>query len=156
MLYGGLVQVKRVSSPVLRIEDADDAQRVYDSFEKEFAEAFSPHVVNKPGGVYVDGIVLKATVITEKMALAQCKQPYVIGADYTIADIAAFPWLRNHVLLDIDIGKFPAVKAWVDKIAERDAVKRALAKVATIKSSRDKATDEDKDRFFGRGQYARA
>ena len=70
MLYGGLVQVKRVSAPVLTIETDDDAQRVYDDFEKEFAEAFSPHVVNKPGGVYVDGIVLKATVITEKMALA--------------------------------------------------------------------------------------
>jgi N-methylhydantoinase A/acetophenone carboxylase len=69
MLYGGLVQVKRVSSPVLTIDSDDDAQRVYDAFEKEFSEAFSPHVVNKPGGVYVDGVVLKATVITEKMSL---------------------------------------------------------------------------------------
>jgi N-methylhydantoinase A/oxoprolinase/acetone carboxylase beta subunit len=69
MLYGGLVHVKRVSSPVLRIENEDDARRVYDAFEKEFSEAFSPHVVNKPGGAYVDGIVVKATVVTEKMAL---------------------------------------------------------------------------------------
>ncbi|MGW6281274.1 hydantoinase/oxoprolinase family protein [Kribbella sp. NPDC055071] len=70
MLYGGLVQVKRVSSPVLTIDSEDDAHRVYADFEKEFAEAFSPHVINKPGGVYIDGIVLKATVITEKLALA--------------------------------------------------------------------------------------
>jgi N-methylhydantoinase A/oxoprolinase/acetone carboxylase beta subunit len=70
MLYGGLVQVKRVSSPMLRIETDDDAQRVYAAFEKEFAEAFSPHVINKPGGVYVDGIVVKATVVTEKLELA--------------------------------------------------------------------------------------
>ena len=69
MLYGGLVQVKRVSSPVLFIESDDDARRVYDDFEKEFSEAFSPHVVNKPGGVYLDGIVLKATVTTEKLDL---------------------------------------------------------------------------------------
>jgi N-methylhydantoinase A/oxoprolinase/acetone carboxylase beta subunit len=69
MLYGGLVHVKRVSSPVLRIESEDDARRVYEAFEKEFSEAFSPHVVNKPGGAYLDGIVLKATVVTEKMAL---------------------------------------------------------------------------------------
>ena len=46
------------------------------------------------------------------------------------------------------------MKAWVDKIGARDAVKRALAKVATVKSSRDNATDENKDRFFGRGKYA--
>lgn len=69
MLYGGLVQTKRVSSPVLTIDSPDDAQRIYDDFEKEFSDAFSPHVVNKPGGVYIDGIVVKATVITEKMAL---------------------------------------------------------------------------------------
>jgi len=42
MLYGGLVQVKRVSCPVLAIESDADAQRVYDDFEKEFAEAFRP------------------------------------------------------------------------------------------------------------------
>jgi hypothetical protein len=38
----------------------------------------------------------------------------------------------------------------------RDAVKRALARVATIKSMRDSATDDAKDRFFGRGKYAQA
>ena len=69
MLYGGLVQVKRVACPVLTIESDADAQRVYDDFEKEFAEAFSPHVVNKPGGVYIDGIIVKATVVTEKVQL---------------------------------------------------------------------------------------
>jgi N-methylhydantoinase A/acetophenone carboxylase len=69
MLYGGLVHVKRVSSPVLRLENENDARLVYDAFEKEFSEAFSPHVVNKPGGAYLDGIVLKATVVTEKIAL---------------------------------------------------------------------------------------
>jgi N-methylhydantoinase A/acetophenone carboxylase len=69
MLYGGLVQVKRVASPLLFIDSDDDARRVYDDFEKEFSEAFSPHVVNKPGGVYLDGIILKATVTTEKLTL---------------------------------------------------------------------------------------
>ena len=69
MLYGGLVQVKRVSSPVLTIDSDDDALRVYEDFEKEFAEAFSPYVVNKPGGVYLDAIILKASVTTDKMSL---------------------------------------------------------------------------------------
>lgn len=81
---------------------------------------------------------------------------YVAGDDYTIADIAAFPWLRNVELLGIDLAKRPHVKAWVDKISARDAVKRMLAKIATIKSVRDNATDDAKDRYFGRGKYARA
>jgi GST-like protein len=83
-------------------------------------------------------------------------RPFVAGSEYTIADIAAWPWLRNFELLGIDAGKFPAIKKWVDTIAAREAVKRALAQVGTLKSVRDKASDDQKDRFFGRGKYARA
>ena len=81
---------------------------------------------------------------------------YVAGSEYTVADIAAFPWLRNVDFLGIDIAPRPHVKAWVDRISARDAVKRAMAKVAAIKSSRDTASTDDKDRIFGRGKYARA
>ena len=84
------------------------------------------------------------------------KTAYVAGDEYSIADMAAFPWLRNVDLLAIDLGKRPHVKAWVDKIGVRDAVKRAYGKIATIKSVRDSASDDAKDRFFGRGKYARA
>ena len=35
-------------------------------------------------------------------------------------------------------------------------VKAMIAKQSEIKSSRETATDENKDRFFGRGKYARA
>ncbi len=80
---------------------------------------------------------------------------YVAGNDYTIADIAAWPWLRNFELLAIDPAKYPIIKNWVDKIAAREAAKRALAQVGTLKSIRDKASDDQKDRFFGRGKYAR-
>jgi GST-like protein len=50
----------------------------------------------------------------------------------------------------------PNLGRWFDAIAARPAVKRALAKVDAITSSRDVATDEAKDRIFGRGKYARA
>src|SRR4029079_10166317 len=83
-------------------------------------------------------------------------RPYVAGSEYTIADIAAWPWLRNFELLAIEPGTYQTVKAWLDKIAARDAVKRALAHLPNLKSVRDKATDDQKDRFFGRGKYARA
>jgi GST-like protein len=81
---------------------------------------------------------------------------FVAGGEYSIADIAAFPWLRNTDFLGIDISSRPNVKRWVDKLNARDAVKRAMAKVAEIKSVRDSATDDAKDRYFGRGKYARA
>jgi N-methylhydantoinase A/oxoprolinase/acetone carboxylase beta subunit len=71
MLYGGQVNVKRASSPLLFIRSDADAKAVYDEFEKEFSESFSPLVVNRPGGVYLDSFVLRVTVPTEKPALPQ-------------------------------------------------------------------------------------
>jgi N-methylhydantoinase A/oxoprolinase/acetone carboxylase beta subunit len=62
MLYGGQVNVKRMSSPVTHIKSESDALDIYNAFEKEFSEAFSPLVVNKPGGVYLDNFVLRVTV----------------------------------------------------------------------------------------------
>jgi GST-like protein len=81
---------------------------------------------------------------------------YVAGSDYTIADIAVWPWLRNNQLLAIDLGKYPAVTKYIETIGARDAAKRMLAKLPSLKSSRDTASAENKDRFFGRGKYALA
>ncbi len=83
------------------------------------------------------------------------QRPYVGGDEYTIADIASFPWLRNHVLLDVDVSNRPNLKRYIEKVGERPAVKQALAKVGAITSARDTATDDAKDRFFQRGKYAR-
>jgi N-methylhydantoinase A/acetophenone carboxylase len=69
MLYGGLIHVKRTASPVLFLRGPSDVQAVYEAFEREFSQAFSPLVVNKPGGVYVDNFVLKATIPTRKLSL---------------------------------------------------------------------------------------
>ena len=82
-------------------------------------------------------------------------RPYIGGEEYTIVDIATFPWLRNNVLLDVDISDRPNVKRYIDTIAARPAVQAMLAKIAQIKSNRDTANDDQKDRFFNRGKYAR-
>ena len=49
-LYGGQINSKRASSPLLFIESSDDVMQVYRRFEQEFSEAFSPLAVNVPGG----------------------------------------------------------------------------------------------------------
>ena len=82
--------------------------------------------------------------------------PYLGGQDYTVADIATFPWTRNHDAQGVKCDDHPNLARWFGKISERPAVKAALAKVAAIKSTRETASDDDKDRFFQRGRYARA
>lgn len=83
------------------------------------------------------------------------------GGEYSIADIATFPWVRNTGAL---IGKeveaaYPKTMAWVAGIAARPAVVRALAAVDDVRNKTtqfDKAGDEAKDRLFGRGRYGAA
>ena len=81
--------------------------------------------------------------------------PYLGGDDYTIADIATFPWTRNHDAQGVPWTDKPHLSRWFKAIAERPAVKAALAKIAAIKSNRETASDDQKDQFFGRGKYAR-
>ena len=82
--------------------------------------------------------------------------PYLGGDEYSIADIATFPWTRNHDIQGVKWEDNPNLARWFKSIDERPAVKAALAKVGVIKSNRDTANDDQKDRFFNRGKYARA
>jgi GST-like protein len=84
------------------------------------------------------------------------KLQFLGGDEYSIADIATFPWTRQHDAHGVKWEDKPNLKRWFEAISERPAVQRAIEKVNAIKSSRDVATDEHKDRFFGRGRYARA
>jgi GST-like protein len=81
---------------------------------------------------------------------------YIAGSEYSIADMATFPWTRNHDAQGVKWEDNPNLARWFKSIEERPAVKAALAKVGQIKSNRDTASDDQKDRFFNRGRYARA
>jgi GST-like protein len=88
-------------------------------------------------------------VMDKRLALS----PYIAGPEYTIADIAIFPWLRSWQNQGIDWADFPHVKAWFDRIGERPAVQRGLQVLA----DRRRALVDDKAReaLFGATQYAR-
>lgn len=49
---------------------------------------------------------------------------WLAGADYSMADIATFPWAGRHEWQQIDLADFPNVKRWFDAMAARPAVQR--------------------------------
>ena len=49
---------------------------------------------------------------------------FLAGNEYTIADIATFPWIARHGWHDIGLNKFKNLNRWYDEISGRDAVKR--------------------------------
>lgn len=52
---------------------------------------------------------------------------FLAGEDYTIADIACFPWIMTHKAQRISLDRYPAVARWYGAIRARDAVQRGLA-----------------------------
>jgi len=89
------------------------------------------------------------------------ESPYLGSAEYSIADIATFPWMRNvpALLGDAAAAKFPNITRWVKAIDERPAVKKALAEVDAVRARTtafDKAEPAALDKMFGRGQFAAA
>jgi GST-like protein len=57
------------------------------------------------------------------------KVPF-LGGDYSIADIATWPWVRVRWLHRIDLEEFPNVRRWYDRIEARPAVQRGVALLA--------------------------
>jgi GSH-dependent disulfide-bond oxidoreductase len=76
---------------------------------------------------------------------------FIAGKEYSIADMAAYPWTVSHEDQGINLDEFPQVKRWFAHIRDRTATKRAYAIGDTIKGKLDARTDEEARRnLFGR------
>lgn len=53
-------------------------------------------------------------------------QDYLAGDDYTLADIAAYPWVAVHEWAAIDLIEFPAIDRWLARVGQRRAVSRGM------------------------------
>jgi GST-like protein len=51
---------------------------------------------------------------------------FVAGGEYSIADMAIFPWVRTHKAQKVLLIEFPHVQRWYDDLFKRPAVKRGL------------------------------
>ena len=49
-----------------------------------------------------------------------------LAGDYSIADIATYPWVARHEWHKTDLNDFPHVKRWFDAISARPAVQRGM------------------------------
>ena len=52
---------------------------------------------------------------------------YLAGDDYSIADVATYPWVARFERHQVDLAEFPNVNAWFDKISDRPAVDAGMA-----------------------------
>src|SRR6267142_2247816 len=73
-----------------------------------------------------------------------------VAGDYSIADMACYPWIVLHEKQGQDLNDFPNLKRWFETIQRRDAVQRAYALAKTINTA-PTVTDESKSILFGQG-----
>ena len=78
---------------------------------------------------------------------------FIACNQYTVADIAIFPWLRSWQNQGIDWADFPYLKEWFDRVGARPAVQRGVQVLADLrKPFRD---EKEKDILFGKTQFER-
>ncbi len=59
---------------------------------------------------------------------------FISGDDYSIADMACYPWIVPHERQGVDLSDYPEVERWFATIQKRPATQQAYAKGATVTS----------------------
>ncbi|MDB5581636.1 MAG: thiol:disulfide oxidoreductase [Bradyrhizobium sp.] len=77
---------------------------------------------------------------------------FVAGDEYSVADIACFPWIMTHKKQAISLDEYPSVKRWFAEIRSREAVQRGIeASRSLFTSGVDHLSDEARAKLFGIG-----
>ena len=76
---------------------------------------------------------------------------FIACNQYSIADIAIFPWLRSWENQGIDWADYPHLKRWFDLIAARPAVQRGIKVLADLR--KPLTGDKEREILFGKSQY---
>ncbi len=78
---------------------------------------------------------------------------FIAGDEYSIADIAIFPWLRSWENQGIVLSDYPHLQKWFDGIAVRPAVERGVKVLAELRTPI--TGDKEREILFGKTQYQR-
>jgi GST-like protein len=82
------------------------------------------------------------------------EQSEYLAGDYSIADVATYPWVDVRWFHEIDLAQFPHVERWFNQLSQREAVTRGAG---LMKSEEviGNVTEETREIYFGRRQTER-
>lgn len=55
------------------------------------------------------------------------RHDYLAGEQYSVADIACFPWVQTYKRQEIDLADFPHVQCWYETLKQREGLRRGMA-----------------------------
>jgi len=76
---------------------------------------------------------------------------FIVGDEYTIADMASYPWINPYSKAPIDLAPYPNVQRWHESIKMRPATQRVYAQGETINASGQPLSEEARKILFGHG-----
>jgi GST-like protein len=79
------------------------------------------------------------------------RSKYLGGAEYSVADMAVYPWLRSWKNQGIDWNDHPHLRGWFDEIGARPAVQRGCVVLASAR--KPLVDDKAREALFGTQQY---
>jgi N-methylhydantoinase A/acetophenone carboxylase len=143
MKFGGQLNVKRVASPLLRVESEEDMRAIYSAFEREFSEAYSPLGLNPEAGVEIEAFVLKASLpqlhperpasasgadddppalTGQREAMFSAEQGWVKAPVYEMARLAPGDEFPGPALIDSDDTTVVVAPGWNCEVDERSGI----------------------------------
>lgn len=79
-----------------------------------------------------------------------------LAGEYSIADIATYPWLRSHKFQSQNLDDYPSIQRWYRAVRERPAVQRGLAVLKErFEKNRKPPAGAAWDNLFGNPQFGR-
>ena len=97
----------------------------------------------------IDRYTNEATRLYGVMDRRLSETEYFAGNEYTIADMAIFPWLISHERQGQNLDDFPNVKRWFETIELRPAVPRAREVGQELRRSLEEMDDDTRKALFG-------
>ena len=76
--------------------------------------------------------------------------PHVAGEDYSIADMACFPWIRTWKAQGLPLADYPALHAWYERLKQRPGLRRGMDVGSDRINKRPQEDAETRRVLFGR------
>lgn len=111
---------------------------------KSYAPQQIPYAIDR----YTSEINRILRVLEKRLGEAE----WLAGSEYSIADIASFPWTRGAAQRGVDMAALPNVSRWHSALEARPAVQRGLDVMKDQQRS-GPMTDDEKEVLFGKMQF---
>jgi len=106
----------------------------------QYAPESLPYAIER----YVKETARLYAVLDKRLA----DRDFIAGPDYSIADMACYPWIVPHARQRQNLDDFPNLKRWFEAIQQRPGTQRAYALAANINTA-PSVSDESRQILFG-------